>query len=76
MSEEHKKNLKLLAYWLFGTVVIVFGAITAYILFVGRVTAGISVMTAIASGFPIWGIVALAAIVIYAGYYFYVSRKG
>lgn len=73
MSEEPKKSAKLLAFWLFGTVVIVFAAITAYVMmFVGPVGGAFA---AIKAGFPIWGITALAAAVIYAGYYFYDKRK-
>ena len=73
MSEEPKKGGKLLAFWLFGTVVIVFAAITAYIMmFVGAVGG---IFAAIKAGFPIWGITALAAVVIYAGYYLYNKRK-
>ena len=73
MSEEPKKGVKLLAFWLFGTVVIVFAAITAYIMmFVGPMGG---IFAAIKAGFPIWGITALAAVVIYAGYYLYNKRK-
>lgn len=69
MSEEPKKGAKLLAFWLFGTVMVVFAAITAYIMPVGGVFA------ALKAGFPIWGITALAAVVIYAIYYFYDKSK-
>ena len=75
MSEEPKKGAKLLAFWLFGTVMVVFAAITAYILFIGRMAGAVTIWTAIGTGFPIWGITALAAIIIYAGYYFYDKRK-
>ncbi|RLC97604.1 MAG: hypothetical protein DRI77_06945 [Chloroflexi bacterium] len=73
MSEEPKKGAKLLAFWLFGTVVIVFAAITAYIMMFAGPAGGI--FTALKAGFPIWGITALAAIVIYAVYYFYDKSK-
>ena len=76
MSEEQKKSTRLLAYWLFGTVVIVFGALTAYISFVGRMAGVVTPFQAIKAGFPIWGITALVAIIIYAGYYYYATRKG
>jgi hypothetical protein len=69
--EEPKKGIKLLAFWLFGTVLIVFAAITAYIF----LYTGAEVWEAIKAGFPIWGITILAAIIIYVGYYFYTSRK-
>ncbi len=69
--EEHKKAMKLFAFWLFGTVMIVFAAITAYIfLFTGG-----TMWEAVKAGFPIWGITLLAAVILYAGYYFYTGRK-
>ncbi len=71
MPEEKNKNAKLVAFWLFGTVLIVFGAITAYIgLFTGE-----AIWTAIKAGFPIWGITALGAIILYVAYHFLVVRK-
>ena len=75
MSEEQKKGSKLLAFWMFGTVMIVFAAITAYILLVGRMVGAVTTWMAVKAGFPMWGITALAAIIIYAGYYFYTKRK-
>jgi len=72
MSKEKNKAIKLLAFWLFGTVVIVFAAITAYI----AAIAGGGIGTAIAAGLPIWGITAVAAIIIFVGYYLYSRRKG
>lgn len=76
MSGEPRKGAKLLAFWLFGTVMVVFAAITAYILFIGRMGGTITVWKAITAGFPIWGITALAAIVIFVGYYLYDKRRG
>jgi len=72
MSEEPKKGAKLLAFWLFGTVMVVFAAITAYIMMFVPVGG---VFAALKAGFPIWGITALAAILIYAVYYFYDKSK-
>ncbi len=72
MSEEKQKSAKLFLFWLFGTVMIVFAAITAYIFLY---TPG-TMMGAIKAGFPIWGLTTLAAIVVYAGYHFYTSRQG
>ncbi|MBU0703247.1 MAG: hypothetical protein KKC18_05210 [Chloroflexi bacterium] len=74
MSEERKKNIKLLVYWSVSTVVIVFAAITAYIYTAVSGMAGIGKV--LKSGFPIWGITALAAVVICAGYYLYARPKG
>jgi hypothetical protein len=75
MSEKQQKNLKLVAFWLFGTVLIVFGAITAYITLVGRTLGEVTIWQALKSGFPIWGITALAAIIIYVAYYFYTKNQ-
>ncbi|HEY86042.1 MAG TPA: hypothetical protein G4N96_13120 [Chloroflexi bacterium] len=74
MSEEQQKKSRLLAYWLFSTVLIVFGAITAYIA-LWTLPMGASPMSAIWMGLPIWGTVVVAAIIIYAGYYFYTKSK-
>jgi hypothetical protein len=74
MAEGQQKSMRLLAYWLFSMVVMVFAAITAYIALWVR-PVGASMWTVIKSGFPIWGITGLAAIIIFAGYYFYIGRK-
>lgn len=74
MSEDRAKRLRLLRYWFFSTVMIVFAALTTYITIWVR-PAGASIMDVIWAGFPIWGGVALAAIVLYVGYYFYSQRK-
>ncbi|HET91435.1 MAG TPA: hypothetical protein ENN99_11975 [Chloroflexi bacterium] len=71
MSEDKSKNARLFSFWLFGTVVIVFGAITAYI----TIFTGAAIWEAIKTGFPIWGITALGAIILYAVYYFLGARK-
>ena len=79
MSEEHQtipealeqeKAAKLLAFWYFGTVLIVFAAITALLFFVSG-----SIGQAIRFGLPMWGITAVAAALIYAGYYYLRIRK-
>ena len=70
--EEQSKAKRLFAFWLFGTIVIVFAAITAYIfLFTGGTMWG-----AIKAGFPILGITALVGAIIYGFYHFYTQRKG
>ncbi len=74
MADDQQKKTKLLAYWLFSTVVVVCGAITAYIGLWTR-PAGATTWVIIKTGFPIWGIVTLAAVIIFAGYYFWVSRQ-
>jgi hypothetical protein len=71
MSEEHSKLLNLMKFWLFGTFVIVWAAITLYIgLFTSR-----DWWMAIRSGFPIWGIVGALCILFYFGYRMYLTRK-
>ena len=74
MSETLGKNKKLLAYWLFSTAQLVFGAITAYIAMWAR-PAGATMWTVIKAGFPIWGTTALAAVVIFTGYHYYTQRQ-
>lgn len=74
MLEDKAKRLRLLRYWFFSTVMIVFAALTTYIAIWAR-PAGASMMDVVMAGFPIWGGVALAAIVLYAGYNFYSQRN-
>jgi hypothetical protein len=70
-TDEKTKLLNLMRYWLFGTFVIVFAAITTYIgLFTDR-----NALLAVRLGLPIWGITGLVCIIFYVGYSFYVNRK-
>ena len=70
MSEDITKRLNLMRFWLFGTFVIVFAAITIYIgMFTNR-----DWMMALRSGLPIWGIVGVLCVVWYYGYKFWVGR--
>ncbi len=67
---DNTKLLGLMRYWLFGTFIIVFAAITIYIgLFVGW-------QNALLGGLPIWGITGLLCIAAYFGYKWYLTRKG
>lgn len=68
------KGSRLLAFWLFGTVLIVFGAITAYIALIAQ-PLGATTMDVIMMGLPIWGITAVAAVIIFVGYHFYTKSK-
>jgi hypothetical protein len=68
------KNRKLLAYWLFSTALVVFGAITAYIAMWAR-PAGATMWTVVKAGFPIWGTTILAAAIIFAGYHYYTKQQ-
>lgn len=74
MNDEQQKNLKLLVYWSFSTVLIVFGAITTFITLWVR-PFGTTMFEVIKMGFPIWGITAFTAAILVAGYYFYTSRQ-
>jgi hypothetical protein len=71
MSEDLTKRLNLMRFWLFGTFIIVFSAITIYI----GIFANRDWMLALRSGFPIWGIVGVLCVVWYYGYKFWISRK-
>ncbi len=65
------KLLRLMRFWLFGTFVIVWAAITMYIgLFTNR-----DWWMAVKAGFPIWGLTALLCIVWYVVYYFWLKRR-
>jgi hypothetical protein len=73
MDTEGKiKRLNLMRYWLFGTFVIVFAAITTYVgLFANR-----DALLALRVGLPVWGITGILCIVIYYGYKFlYLKRS-
>ncbi|MEW6567921.1 MAG: hypothetical protein AB1449_07105 [Chloroflexota bacterium] len=71
MSEQKTKLLRLMRFWLFGTFVIVWAAITMYIgLFTNR-----DWWMAVRAGFPIWGITALLCIAWYVGYYYWLKRR-
>ena len=74
MSEQAEKNRRLLAFWLFSTTLVVFGAITAYISIWAR-PVGASMWAIIKAGFPIWGITALVAGIIFVGYFFFTRRQ-
>lgn len=74
MSEEQQKNIKLMGYWLFSTVMIVFAAITTYIALWVR-PVGATMIDILRAGFPIWGITAVAAAIIYIGYTYYLKRN-
>ncbi len=71
MSEKKQKLLNLMRFWLFGTFVIVWAAITAYIgLFTNK-----NAWTAIMAGLPIWGITAVLCVVWYFIYRWWLGRQ-
>jgi hypothetical protein len=73
MEEQSKvKRTKLMRFWILGTFIIVFAAITAYI----ALWTGQSFVTAIMTGLPIWGITLVAGVLIYFGYqYLYLKNQ-
>jgi len=71
MDEHKEKLLNLMRFWLFGTFVIVFAAVTAYIgIFTNR-----DWWLAMKAGFPIWGLTAVLTVVWYYFYKWYLNRK-
>ena len=72
MDDEQKaKRIKLMRYWLFGTFVIVFAAITTYIgLFTNR-----NAFLALQIGLPVWGVTGILCVVIFYGYKFLYVRN-
>jgi hypothetical protein len=71
MDAEKTRLLNLMRFWLFGTFVIVFAAITAYIgIYTDR-----DWMLAIRAGLPIWGLTAVLCLAAYFGYRYYLIRK-
>ncbi|NPA92821.1 MAG: hypothetical protein GXO56_03975 [Chloroflexi bacterium] len=69
--EDKEKLLSLMRFWLFGTFVIVFAAVTAYIgLFTNR-----DAFAALKAGAPIWGLTAVLAVIWYYLYKWYLNRK-
>jgi hypothetical protein len=69
MNDENTKLLNLMRFWLFGTFVIVFAAITAYI---GIFTEDWGL--ALERGTFIWGLTAILCVAAYYGYKYYLSR--
>ncbi len=67
---DNTKLLSLMRFWLFGTFVIVFVAITVYIGFFETWS------NALVRGLPIWGITAILCLLAYYGYQWYLKRKG
>jgi hypothetical protein len=73
MSEEQKK-LRLMVYWLFTAVMIVFAAVTAYI-YIWIAQAEGTIWMAVQGALPITLVVAIAAGILGAVYYFLVYKK-
>ena len=68
---DNEKKLKLMRFWLFGTFVIVFAALTAFLYFP---TLG-NILWAVQAGLPIWLLTAVLCVAVYFGYKWYLGRK-
>ena len=67
--ETKQRRLRLMRFWLIGSVLIVWAAVTAYLgLFLGP-------LEAIVAGLPIWGVVVVAAVVLYFVYKAILNRQ-
>jgi hypothetical protein len=74
MAEEKEKKLRLMTYWLFSSVMIVFAAVTAYVYLWVAPLSG-TIWQAISASLPVTLVVAVAAAILYAVYYFLVYKK-
>jgi hypothetical protein len=71
MSDEKTKMLALMRFWLFGTFLIVWAALT---IFIGIFTVG-DWWFALRAGFPIWGLVGALCIGWYFIYKYWLDRN-
>ncbi len=68
-TTDKSKLLGLMRFWLFGTFIIVFAAVTVYIgLFVDW-------SEALIQGLPIWGLTAVLCVIWYFAYQWFLNRK-
>ncbi len=72
--ETKEKRLRLVIYWLFSAVMIVFAAVTSYIA-LWSFPLGASVWMVLGRSLPITLIVAVAAGILFAIYYFVIYKK-
>ncbi|MEJ5310220.1 MAG: hypothetical protein WHX52_10630 [Anaerolineae bacterium] len=75
MAEEKQKRLRLVTFWLFSGVMIVFAAVTTYIYLWISPLSG-TVWQALGASLPITLLIAVAAVILYVVYYFLVYKKG
>ena len=74
MAEEKEKKLRLMVYWLFTSVMIVFAAVTTFIyIWIGPLQG--TIWLAMRGALPVTLVVAVAAAVIGAVYYFLIYKK-
>ena len=74
MAEEKKKKLRLMTFWLFSSVMIVFAAVTVYV-YIWVATLSGTVWQALGVSLPITLLVAVAAAILYVVYYFLIYKK-
>ncbi len=68
---DKNKLLNLMRFWLFGTFVIVFAAVFAYLFMLSGGNLGLTLL----NGWPIWVINAVLCVVWYFFYLWYLNRK-
>ncbi len=74
MSADQQKRLRLMTYWLFGSVVIVWAAVFAWAYYITAPYGGTWDIV-LGNVWPIFAIVLVAAAAIYVGYrYWYLAR--
>jgi len=74
MAEEKQKKLRLVTYWLFSSVMIVFAAVTAYMYIWLSPLSG-TIWQALGASLPVTLVVAGAAVILYLLYYFLIYKK-
>lgn len=74
MAEEKQKKLRLVTFWLFSSVMIVFAAVTAYVYLWLSPLSG-TIWQALGASLPVTLLVAVAAVILYVVYYFLVYKK-
>jgi hypothetical protein len=74
MAEERQKKLRVLTFWLFSSVMIIFAAVTAYV-YLWLVPLSGTIWQALGVSLPITLVVAVAAAILYVVYYFLVYKK-
>jgi len=74
MAEEKQKRLRLVTFWLFSSVMIVFAAVTAYVYLWLAPVSG-TIWQALRGSMPVTLLVAVAAVILYVVYYFLIYKK-
>ncbi len=69
-SEVKEKILKLMRFWLLGTFIIVFAAVTAYTFIWLSMAPSFTFGHVIQAAWPVWALTAVACLALYFGYKF------